>query len=89
MVLLGNSGGVPVAADESAITDENSKELIANFNKIDDSDGLAFYPDWPTATFYDELNAGLQELVNGTKSPADVQQQLGEQYQAGVDDIVG
>ena len=46
-------------------------------------------PTGPPPTFYDELNAGLQELVNGTKSPADVQQQLGEQYQAGVDDIVG
>lgn len=87
--LLGNNGGVPVAADEADITDEKSKELIANFNALNDLDGISFYPDWPTPTFYDELNAGLQELVNGTKSPAEVQQQLGEQYQAGVDDIVG
>ncbi|MDQ2661508.1 MAG: extracellular solute-binding protein [Actinomycetota bacterium] len=87
--LLGNNGGVPVAADEADITDEKSAELIANFNALTERDGIAFYPDWPTATFYDELNAGLQELINGSKSPADVQQQLGEQYQAGVDDIVG
>ena len=87
--ILGNNGGVPVAADEADITDEKSKELIANFNALTEKDGIAFYPDWPTPTFYDELNAGLQELVNGTKSPADVQQQLGEQYQAGVEDIVG
>ena len=83
--LLGNNGGVPVAADPADITDEKSKELIANFNALTEQDGLAFYPDWPTPTFYDELNAGLQELVNGTKSPAEVQEQLGEQYQAGVD----
>jgi raffinose/stachyose/melibiose transport system substrate-binding protein len=87
--LLGNNGGVPVAADEADITDEKSKELIANFNALNDLDGISFYPDWPTPTFYDELNAGLQELVNGTKSPAEVQEQLGEQYQSGVDDIVG
>lgn len=87
--LLGNNGGVPVAADEADITDEKSQELIANFNALNDMDGISFYPDWPTPTFYDELNAGLQELVNGTKSPAEVQQQLGEQYQSGVDDIVG
>ena len=87
--LLGNNGGVPVAADEADITDEKSKELIANFNALNDMDGISFYPDWPTPTFYDELNAGLQELVNGTKSPAEVQEQLGEQYQSGVDDIVG
>jgi raffinose/stachyose/melibiose transport system substrate-binding protein len=87
--LIGNNGGVPVAADPADITDEKSAELIANFNALTDRDGVAFYPDWPTPTFYDELNAGLQELVNGTKTPAEVQQQLGEQYQAGVDDIVG
>ena len=87
--LIGNNGGVPVAADPADITDEKSAELIANFNALTERDGIAFYPDWPTPTFYDELNAGLQELVNGTKTPAEVQQQLGEQYQAGVDDIVG
>ncbi|MBM7503931.1 ABC transporter substrate-binding protein [Agromyces aurantiacus] len=87
--LIGNNGGVPVAADEADITDEKSKELIANFNALNEKDGISFYPDWPTPTFYDELNAGLQELVNGTKSPAEVQEQLGEQYQSGVDDIVG
>src|SRR5690242_7232262 len=32
--LLGNSGGVPVAADPSKITDEKNKELIANFARI-------------------------------------------------------
>ncbi|RWZ52613.1 extracellular solute-binding protein [Labedella phragmitis] len=87
--LIGNNGGVPVAADPADITDEKSAELIANFNTLTERDGIAFYPDWPTPTFYDELNAGLQELLNGTKSPTEVQQQLGENYQSGVDDIVG
>lgn len=87
--LIGNNGGVPVAADAADITDPKSQELIANFNTINDNDGLAFYPDWPTPTFYDQLNAGLQELINGTKTPAEVQEQLGEQYQSGVDDIIG
>ena len=87
--LIGNNGGVPVAADSADITDEKSAELIANFNTLTERDGLAFYPDWPTATFYDDLNAGLQELLNGTLSPAEVQKQLGENYQSGVDDIVG
>jgi len=87
--LMGNSGGVPVAADPADIEDELSAELIANFNTLNERDGIAFYPDWPTPTFYDELNAGLQELLNGTKSPAEVQDQLGQQYQAGIADIVG
>jgi raffinose/stachyose/melibiose transport system substrate-binding protein len=87
--MIGNNGGIPVAADVADITDPKSIELIANFNTLTERDGIGFYPDWPTATFYDELNAALQELVNDTKSPADVQKQLGEQYQAGVDDIIG
>ena len=32
--LLGNTGGVPVAADPSAITDPKTKELIENFNTL-------------------------------------------------------
>jgi len=47
-------------------------------------DGIAFYPDWPTPTFYDQLNAGLQELVNGTKTPAEVSSELGSEYKAGI-----
>ena len=47
--LLGNNGGVPVAADPAAITDPRSKGLIANFNTLAERDGLAFYPDWPVA----------------------------------------
>jgi raffinose/stachyose/melibiose transport system substrate-binding protein len=85
--LMGNHGGVPVAADESAITDPKSKELIANFNKLTSQDGIGFYPDWPTPTFYDQLNAGLQELLNGTKSPDQVNSELGSEYQDGVDQI--
>jgi raffinose/stachyose/melibiose transport system substrate-binding protein len=87
--LIGNNGGVPVAADPADITDEKSSELIANFNELTEKDGIAFYPDWPTPTFYDELNAGLQELMNGTIAPEEFQEQVGEQYQSGVDDIVG
>jgi raffinose/stachyose/melibiose transport system substrate-binding protein len=85
--LMGNHGGVPVAADEAAITDAKSKELIANFNKLTAQDGIGFYPDWPTPTFYDQLNAGLQELLNGTKSPDEVNAELGSEYTEGVDQI--
>ena len=86
--LMGNNGGILVAADPSAITDPKSKELIANFNTLTGRDGLAFYPDWPTATFYDQLNAGLQDLLNG-KSVSDVDKELGSEYQDGVNQITG
>jgi raffinose/stachyose/melibiose transport system substrate-binding protein len=78
--LLGNSGGVPVAADAAAITDEKSKELIANFNTVDDSDGLAFYPDWPAPGYYDVLVAGVQNLINGSKTPQQVLAEIAKPY---------
>jgi len=87
--IIGNNGGVPVAADPADITDEKSKALIENFNQLNDQDGLSFYPDWPTATFYDQLNAGLQELVNKTKSPSEFLEQIGGQYEEGVKEITG
>jgi raffinose/stachyose/melibiose transport system substrate-binding protein len=68
--LLGNTGGVPVAADPAQITGEKNKELIANFNAISDGDGLAFYPDWPAPGYYDALVAGVQDLIAGTQTPA-------------------
>ncbi|MBZ5738972.1 ABC transporter substrate-binding protein [Nocardioides mangrovi] len=85
--LMGNNGGLPVAADASSITDAKSKELIANFNTLTERDGLGFYPDWPTPTFYDQINAGLQELLNGTKSADEVDDELGSEYADGVDQI--
>ena len=78
--LIGNNGGLPVAANAEDITDEKSQELIEGFNAINEVDGLSFYPDWPTPTFYDQLVAELQELVNRSKSPEDVLTSLGEEY---------
>lgn len=87
--LLGNNGGVPVAADPADITDPKSQELITLFNEVNDSDGLAFYPDWPVAGYYDVLVAGLQQLINQSASPADVLEELQAPYEAGVAEITG
>lgn len=78
--LIGNNGGLPVAANVEDITDPKSQELIAAFNEINEKDGLAFYPDWPTPTFYDEIVAELQELINKTKTPEEVLTSLGDGY---------
>jgi raffinose/stachyose/melibiose transport system substrate-binding protein len=78
--LLGNSGGVPVQGDLSKITDPKSKELIENFEKVNSSDGLAFYPDWPAPGYYDVLVAGAQHLINGTKSPEQVLDEIAKPY---------
>ncbi|WP_405908302.1 extracellular solute-binding protein [Streptomyces sp. NBC_00828] len=78
--LLGNKGGVPVAADPAAITDPQAKSLIANFNTLADRDGLAFYPDWPVPGFYDVLVSGTQKLITGSEKPDAYLSALQEAY---------
>jgi raffinose/stachyose/melibiose transport system substrate-binding protein len=77
--LMGNKGGIPVAADNTAITDPKNKELIANFNTLNSTDGLAFYPDWPAPGYYDVLVAGVQKLINGS-SPSSVLDEIAKPY---------
>lgn len=79
--LLGNSGGIPVAADPEAITDERSSELIEAFNTVVESDGLAFYPDWPAPGYYDTLVAGVQDLINGDATPDEFLDNIAGPYQ--------
>lgn len=81
---LGNNGGIPVAADPSAITDPQSKTLIDNFNAVSAADGLAFYPDWPVPGFYDVMVSAVQKLITGSAEPDDVLDQLQKAYDAGV-----
>ncbi|ACU75801.1 extracellular solute-binding protein family 1 [Catenulispora acidiphila DSM 44928] len=78
--LMGNSGGVPVAADPAAITNPSSKELITEFDSITAKDGLGFYPDWPVTGYYDTLQHAIQELINGSKSPSSMLDTIGSAY---------
>ncbi|WP_043679330.1 extracellular solute-binding protein [Streptomyces xylophagus] len=82
--LMGNKGGIPVAADTSAITDPKSKELIANFNTLTARDGLAFYPDWPVPGFYDVLVSETQKLITNSEKPDAYLSNLQKAYDKGV-----
>jgi raffinose/stachyose/melibiose transport system substrate-binding protein len=79
--LLGNSGGIPVAADPSSITDPKSKELIENYQTLVDRDGLAYYPDWPAPGYYDVLVSATQKLINGTASPDQMLDEIAGPYE--------
>ena len=70
--ILGNAGGIPINADPEAITDPQIRDLIANFNAVGETDGIAFYPDWPAPGYYDVLVSGVQELIAGTKTPSEM-----------------
>ncbi|GAA2484933.1 extracellular solute-binding protein [Winogradskya consettensis] len=85
--LLGNNGGVPVAADPAAITDPKNKELIDNFNKVSAADGLAFYPDWPAPGYYDVMVSGVQGLINGSKTPAAFLDEVAKPYNENLADL--
>ncbi|SOD77038.1 raffinose/stachyose/melibiose transport system substrate-binding protein [Streptomyces sp. 1222.2] len=79
--LLGDKGGVPVAADPGAITDPRAKKLIADFNTLSEKDGLAFYPDWPVPGFYDVLVSETQKLITGDTDPDAYLDAIGKAYE--------
>ncbi|WP_106402062.1 ABC transporter substrate-binding protein [Actinocorallia populi] len=84
--ILGNAGGVPVASDPAAIEDPKSKELIENYNKLANGDGLAFYPDWPAPGYYDVMVSGTQKLINGSFTPEQFLESLAGPYREHVED---
>ena len=81
--IIGNNGGLPVAADPADITDEKSQELISVFNGILEADGLSFYPDWPAPGFYDVIVQQLQGLITGAQDAATTNENLGSAYDEG------
>lgn len=85
--LLGESGGLPVAANTADITDPNAQALIKLFNEVNDRDGLAFYPDWPTPNFYGDLNGVLQGMVNGDFTADQAETELEGYYEDYVADL--
>lgn len=85
--LLGNNGGLPLAADPSDLTDPKSAELITAFNEVLDNDGLAFYPDWPVPGYYDVLVSAFQSLINQSKAPDEVLDEIGTAYDDGVANV--
>jgi raffinose/stachyose/melibiose transport system substrate-binding protein len=83
---MGNAGGIPVNADLSQITDAGNKQLISDFNTLNQKSGLAYYPDWPAPGYYDVMRASIQDLMNG-KSPSSVLKELAKPYDDNLDNI--
>lgn len=77
--LLANNGAVPVSASTSGVTSPQNQQLIQNFQKLESTSGLAYYPDWPTPAFYNTLLQQTQDLMNGT-SPSQVLSSLQTTY---------
>jgi raffinose/stachyose/melibiose transport system substrate-binding protein len=77
--LLANHGAVPVSANTAGVTSPLNKQLIENFQRLTSANGLAYYPDWPTPSFYNTLLQQTQNLMNGT-SPSQVLGSLQSAY---------
>jgi raffinose/stachyose/melibiose transport system substrate-binding protein len=50
------------------VTNPLNVQLIQNFQTLANSNGLAYYPDWPTPSFYNTLLAQTQNLMNGASA---------------------
>ncbi|WP_237153852.1 ABC transporter substrate-binding protein [Oryzibacter oryziterrae] len=82
--LMGNKGGLPIAADTAAITDPVGKLTTSLFKDLVARNGLGFYPDWPVAGFYNEVLQATQALVGGTATPEEFAARLKTFYDEGL-----
>ena len=82
---LGDLGGVPVAAEDGAVTEPVGKLLTDRFNQLlsGESGQLAWYPDWPVAGLNDVLIAQTSDLVQGNVDPAQAAANIQAAYDAG------
>ncbi|MFE9901155.1 ABC transporter substrate-binding protein [Streptomyces achromogenes] len=78
--LIGEEGNIPLAAKPDEITTPRSRQLINAFDQDQANGGLAFYPDWPVAGYFDTWLAATQNLMNGGKPDA-VLDQLAAPYE--------
>ncbi|WP_127902248.1 ABC transporter substrate-binding protein [Solirhodobacter olei] len=82
--LMGNSGGLPIAADPAKITNPVGKITTTLFNKLVAQKGLGFYPDWPVAGFYNVVLQGTQAVIGGSITPKQFGERLKQAYDAGL-----
>ncbi|WP_136314144.1 ABC transporter substrate-binding protein [Actinomyces procaprae] len=85
--ILGEKGGLPVSGDPSTIEDDKTRTMTENFAQINEQDGLAFYPDWPVAGFYDQIVSAMQSLINGSKTGDEALADLRSAYDEGKADM--
>jgi raffinose/stachyose/melibiose transport system substrate-binding protein len=84
--VLAETGNLPaMPVDESAIPQGLPAEVFEAWGRLRDSDGLIPYLDYATPTFYDDISAGVQELMAGRQDPAEftaAMQESMEKFQA-------
>lgn len=85
--LLGNSGGLPIAADPATITDPVAKLDATLFNQLVAQDGLGYYEDWPVPGFYDLMLKSTQAVINKSITPEEFAQRIKDAYDEALDNL--
>jgi raffinose/stachyose/melibiose transport system substrate-binding protein len=78
--IIGNEGNIPVAADPRDIEDDRTRGVIEGFRRLQEENGLAYYPDWPVPGYYDAYIAAVQNLMNGSP-PHEVLDEIAGPYE--------
>lgn len=81
--ILDEQGGLSLAGDPDAITDERTKAFTQDFQALVNENKLALYPDFPVPGFYDFMLSQSQAVANGTESPEAIIQALADYYNEG------
>ncbi|OII39257.1 ABC transporter substrate-binding protein [Plantibacter sp. MMLR14_011] len=82
--ILGENGGLPIAGDPSAITDERTAKFTTTFQELANSNRLALYPDFPFPGYFEELLKDSQSVANGSKTPEEVVDIVQKFYEDGL-----
>ena len=81
--IMGNEGGLPIAANSSEVTNPVGKTTTALFGELVGRGGLGYYPDWPVPGFYNEVLQATQAVIGGTATPEEFAARLKAFYDEG------
>lgn len=87
--MLGTLGGLPIAGDPTAITDQRTQAFTADFQSFASNGQLALYPDFPIAGFAEFQLSESQALANRTKSAQELVDGQRQFYEEGKADLLG
>ncbi|MCT1437675.1 ABC transporter substrate-binding protein [Brachybacterium paraconglomeratum] len=81
--LIGELGGLPIAADPAAITDERTRDYTERFVQLMDDNALSYYPDYPVIGFLDFIQEHMQAMSNGNETAQEYLDALQSFYDEG------
>jgi raffinose/stachyose/melibiose transport system substrate-binding protein len=85
--VLAETGNLPaMPVEESAIPSGLPAEVFDAWGTLSETDGLIPYLDYATPTFYDDITAGIQELLGGQTDPAQFTSGMEESFRKFADE---